>query len=199
MSKHFQSIFQQHEVDVARGKFLSRVFGIFSEDIVRLWTKDDRSPYEDLGRPTVKQNGVAKGYTLDFTLRHAETGKTYITELKCEIEYQNYRYLVLTETSQLEHHRKPAFSALLGVAKKKDEYTVVVNKEKIEVDGALLIWGAATVEGRETVRNSCGFADILTMADIINDLQKWEHKDFNKLLENRRGWTNELFDQLRSP
>ena len=199
MGKHFQSIFQQHEADVARGKFLSRVFGIFSEDIVRLWAKDDRSPYEDLGRPTVKQNGVAKGYTLDFTLRHAETGKSYITELKCEIEYQNYRYLVLTETSQLEHHRKPAFIALLGVAKKKDEYTVVVNKEKIEVDGALLIWGAATDEGRETVRNSCGFADILTMADIINDLQKWKHKGFNKLIEDRRGWTNELFDQLRSP
>lgn len=111
MSKQFQSIFQQHEADVARGKFLSRVFGIFSEDIVRLWAKDDRSPYEDLGRPTVKQNCATKGYTLDFTLRHAETKKTYISELKCEIEYQNYRYLVLTDTSQLDHHKRPSSAA----------------------------------------------------------------------------------------
>lgn len=199
MSKHFQAIFQQQSAPVARGKFLSRIFGIFSEDIVRLWAADDRSPYQDIGRPTVKQDGIEKGYTLDFTLRHTETGKTYVTELKCEIEYQNYRYLVLTETNQLKHHCKPAFSALLGVAQKKDGYSVKVGGEKIEVDGALLIWGAATDDGRKSVRDSYGFADILTMADIINDLQKWKHEGFNKLIEDRRGWTSELFDRLGFP
>lgn len=104
MDQHFLSIFRQVDAPIARGKYLSRVFGIFSEEIVRQWASDPRCPYENLGRPTLRKRGDRVGSTLDFTLRHKSTGKSYVTELKCEIEYQNYKYLVLSDIKQLNHH-----------------------------------------------------------------------------------------------
>lgn len=98
MHEYFLSIFRQADAPVARGKYLSRVFGIFSEEIVRMWARDHRCPYEDLGRPTLRKHGEKSGSTLDFTLRHKATGMSYVAELKCEIEYQNYKYLVLSDT-----------------------------------------------------------------------------------------------------
>ena len=82
MDTHFLSIFRQSDASAARGKYLSRIFGIFSEEIVRMWASDHRCPYEDLGRPTLRRKGKKAGYTLDFTLRHKETGKSYVAELK---------------------------------------------------------------------------------------------------------------------
>jgi hypothetical protein len=41
----------------ARDKFLSRLFGIFSEEIVRIWCRAPDAPYEDLGRPTIRYGG----------------------------------------------------------------------------------------------------------------------------------------------
>src|SRR6266496_4310513 len=93
----------------SRDKFLSRLFGIFSEDIVRIWCNDPRSPYENIGRPTIKPAVGGKGYTLDFALRREQTGAIFISEMKCELEYEGYKYLVLASPSQLKHHKGAAF------------------------------------------------------------------------------------------
>ena len=37
----------------SRDKFLARLFGLFSEDLVRLWCRNPKAPYEDLGRPNI--------------------------------------------------------------------------------------------------------------------------------------------------
>jgi putative transcriptional regulator len=56
----------------ARGKFLSRLFGIFSETIVQVWSEDERAPYKNHGRPRLAAREVANGGirakspTLDF-------------------------------------------------------------------------------------------------------------------------------------
>ena len=60
-----------------------------------MWAKDDRAPYEDLGRPTIRSPEEARGHTLDFALKDRATGKVYVTEMKCEIEYLNFRYFIL--------------------------------------------------------------------------------------------------------
>ena len=84
-----------------RDKFLSRLFGIFSEEIVRCWASAPEAPYEDLGRPTVKApTNESRGYTLDFTFRSKADDAIYIVEMKSELQYQNYKYLILSEPSQ---------------------------------------------------------------------------------------------------
>ncbi len=196
MESHFSSIFQKTDAPAARGKYLSRVFGIFSEEIVRLWANHPQSPYEDLGRPTLRRRGEKKGSTLDFTLRHKGTGKTYVAELKCEIEYQNFKYLVLSNTKQLDHHNKPAFFALLDAAAKSSDQQTFVNGKEFQIDGAILIWGAATSDGRRAVMDEKGFSDVLTIADITCDLRSWQCDSFRQLMEQKRVWTNEMFDAI---
>lgn len=196
MTEKFVSIFKQPEALAARGKYLSRVFGIFSEEIVRIWASDPRAPYEDLGRPTLRAEGEKSGSTLDFTFRSRETGKVYVAELKCEIEYQDYRYLVLAESRQLGHHSKPAFAALLAAATKQPQLRAYVAKKEIQIDGAILVWGAATPEGITLVCAEKGFSAVLTLAEIINDLQSWKSEAYRALLESRRAWSNQMYDAL---
>jgi hypothetical protein len=196
MNDQFVTIFRQRDVDPARGKFLSRVFGIFSEEIVRIWANDIRSPYSDLGRPTLRQDIREKGHTLDFTLQDKQSGKTFVTELKCEIEYQNYRYLELTGVQQLEHHKKDAFTALLSIAKGLSNYKTYVQAEELTVDGAILIWGVATPEGRQDVIQKCGFADLLTIAEMVSDLSEWKNEEYQAMIRSREQWSSELFNGL---
>ncbi len=196
MTQRFVSIFKQPESPASRGKYLARVFGIFSEELVRIWAADPRAPYEDLGRPTLRLADGQPGSTLDFTLRSRDTGKVYVAEMKCEIEYQNYKYLVLTEPEQLMHHAKPAFAAFLAAAAKSREVRAYVGKKLVPIDGAILVWGAATPEGRTLVTARHGFAAVLTLAEIVNDLQSWASKPYRELLTELRQWSDELYESL---
>ena len=107
----FRNIFQEpgHPPQEAdhRGKFLARVFGIFSENIVRRWSASTGAPYENIGRPTVRfddDDEATRPPTLDFTLRNKASKKTYVAEMKCEIEYEKFKYFILTSPEQLDHH-----------------------------------------------------------------------------------------------
>lgn len=196
MDTNFISVFRNPDVPVSRGKYLSRVFGIFSEEIVRVWASDDRCPYEDLGRPTLRKRGERLGSTLDFTFRHKTSGQIYVAELKCEIEYQNYKYLVLSDAKQLVHHNKSAFTALLDAATQSPERQTFVRGKEVEISGAVLIWGATTEEGRRSAMETYGFFEVLTMADIVHDLKRWGHESYRRLIEDRRSWANEMFEAL---
>lgn len=193
MSQHFHSIFKRAASPTTRAKFLSRIFGIFSEEIVSLWARDDRAPYENLGRPTIKTPGDNRGHTLDFTLRERSSGNTYVAEMKCEIEYRNFKYFVLERVEQLEHHKKPAFDAFLKAARYSPDQAVYVGPERINTHGAILIWGSVTSEGRKAVTASKGFYDVLSIADICRDLSSWNHEGYRALIAQRQEWCNELF------
>jgi len=196
MGENFFETFRQADAAEARGKYLSRVFGIFSEELVRIWANDAHCPFEDLGRPTVNRRGETSRSTLDFTLRHKATGKSFVAELKCEVEYRGYKYLTLSDTTQLDHHNKAAFLALLDAARAPDEQHVRVNEKDIQIGGAILIWGAATPEGRRAVVREKGFFDVLTMEEIISDLRSWRSESYCRFVDDRRSWTNALFDAL---
>ena len=71
-----------------------------------------------------------------------------------------------------------------------------VSKKLIPIDGAILIWGATTPEGRTLVTARIGFAAVLTLGEIVKDLQSWESKPYYDLLAQRRQWSNELYDAL---
>ena len=189
---HFNSIFRVASSPPARAKFLSRIFAIFSEELVALWANDSRASYENLGRPTMGTAASPKRHTLDFTLRERATGKVFVAEMKCEIEYQNFRYLRLESVDQLTHHKKEAFEAFLGAAMRPADTVVAVCKRAIAIDGAILIWGATTASGREEVMQSKGLHDVLSVEDICRQLSTWEHKEYRQLLEERSKWTLEL-------
>jgi hypothetical protein len=196
MESSFISAFRRLGTSAARAKYLSRVFGIFSEEIVRLWAAHPECPYEDLGRPAIRMPGDTRGHILDFTLREKGTGKTYATELKCEVEYQGFKYFVLTDPDQLSHHTKPAFFALLAAAKEPMAASVAVRGKNVPIDGSILIWGAATDQGRALAIERFGFAAILTIDAIVANLRDWGCPAFREHMEQRRQWTNDLLDSL---
>jgi len=107
----------------ARDKFLSRLFGLFSGDVVRNWSQHPSAPYEDIGRPTLRVRDEPGWHTLDFTLRRRTTGELYVSELKCELEFDGYRYLRLTSPEQLAHHGSAAFKRFLRLAENPSSIT----------------------------------------------------------------------------
>ena len=193
-----------------RAKFLSRVFGIFSENIVRLWSASAGAPYKNLGRPTVRFDDEAtRPATLDFTLRNKESNKTYVAEMKCEIEYENFKYFVLNCPKQLDHHiqTKSAFRLFLRAAREPSPARVTVtpppapgrrrggSRRSVPVDvaGAILIWGAATPRGCADVREKFKLADVLTVESMVDDLTRSHDEAYVAMLEDRRKWLNEMF------
>lgn len=101
----FRDLFQQDDAPAARGKFLSRLFGIFSETIVQIWSEDERAPYRNLGRPTLSGPSQARAPTLDFLFECRRTGRRFVVEQKCEIEFNGFRYFTLTAPDQLTHQQ----------------------------------------------------------------------------------------------
>ncbi len=138
----FTAIFNKENIE--RDKYISRLFWIFSEKSASLWFRSSYSPYENLGRPTVYKHGVDKGYTLDFTLQDKVGKKIYIAEMKCELEYDNYKYLELKEYKQLEHHTGEAFQRFIAFASHPNEYKVTVSRKPIQASGSILIWRQST-------------------------------------------------------
>jgi hypothetical protein len=174
------------------------VFGIFSELIVSIWANDERSKYKNLGRPTIRSGIADRGSTLDFTLVDRTTGLAYVSEMKCEIEYQNFKFFVLDGVDKIAHHRKPAFDAFLTAAKSPDAQDAYVAKSKIECSGAVLIWGAITSVGREEVIAATGLHDVLSIEDICDELARWQNAEYLEFLQTRRDWCDRLFDGLES-
>lgn len=194
----FRSLFRQEGAPAARGKFLSRVFGIFSESIVQAWSEDERAPYKNLGRPTLVTGSKSTGPTLDFLFECRRTGKRFVVEQKCEIEYQSFRYFVLTSPDQLTHHAKPAFEAFLaaakGIAPGSRDWSA--GKQRFTVDGAILIWGSVTQQGRKAVIEETGLHDAIGLDRIIAECAHWRHDAYCRLVSERRQWCDELFDFL---
>lgn len=180
----------------ARDKYLSRFFALFSEHVVRSWCACPEAPYEDWGRPTLCEPGLTRGHTLDFTLHRRATSETFAAELKCELEYEGYRYLRLTSIDQLAHHKSDAFGKLLRIAKDPTALDVRRQGRPQLVDGAILIWGAVEPQGRQAVMENFAFADVLSVEDMIADLRQWSPAGWHDLIRRYRQWSAELFEFL---
>lgn len=182
----------------ARDKLLSRLFGIFNEEVVRIWSRCSAAPYRDLGRPTLRRQGSDAWATLDFLLASRRDGRVFVAEMKCELEYERYKYLTLTAPSQLEHHRKPAFDFFLQAAREPSSVTASASGGTVPVHGAILLWGDATDAGRAATMARYGLADVLTVSAIVEDLNRWQPPEWTTFVADRQGWANELFDGLRA-
>jgi hypothetical protein len=181
----------------ARDKFLARLFGIFSEDAVRFWANCPESPYEDLGRPTLRAIPKDRGSTLDFALRSRVDGRCFVAEMKCELEYRKYRYMRLVHPDQLTHHtKKTAFQIFLKESAKPGELSVKVAGETVRSSGGILVWGSTSEDGIASSIERYGFHDILSIEEIIRNLQAWRSEEWELRVAQLRSWANELFDEL---
>ncbi len=116
--------------------------------------------------------------------------------MKCELEYDGYRYLRLTSTNQLRHHTSPAFGKFLCAASDPTALDVRRKGKPECVDGAILVWGAVAPEGRQAVMSEYGFADVLSAEAMLADLAIWAPIGWTDLVNRHRSWTDELFDLL---
>ena len=181
-----------------RDKFLSRIFGIFNEEIVRIWCRSEISPYEDIGRPTVYELGkTGRGSTLDFTFQDRKTKKNYVSEMKCEIQYENFKYLELDSIEQLRHHNKTAFQRFIGIAKEPKKYIAKIQGKEIEANGAILVWGKTNSASIQEICDSTNLTNILSVESIINDLVKIKDNNYFEFLNQKQEWINHLFDGLK--
>jgi hypothetical protein len=181
----FQEVFRTDSRP--RDNFLARLFGIFSEHVVRLWCECPQAPYIDVGRPTIRKLGQSKGWTLDFTLQHRQSGRLFATEMKCWITWEDYRYLQLTNAGQLQALTGQAFVEFLSYARNPAEYQVFVNSKVVQTDGGVLIWGAATPEGRSAAAGQ-GITDVLTIEEMVDDLHVWRPPAWQHFVDQRRQW-----------
>jgi hypothetical protein len=179
-----------------RGSFLSRIFGIFNEEVIRIWARDGRSPYNiHERRPTLHEG--SRRYTLDFLFE--KCGALFVSEMKCEIQYQNYRYWRLDDPEQLKHHcTKRAFELFLELSRDARSVSVKAGGEPVEVVGTVLVWGAATARGVLAVRDHSGISDVLTVEGCIRDLLEWDNPEYLRLLSEREQWISSMFTGLRT-
>ncbi len=191
MTDTFDQFF--HSAEPARDKYLARLFGFFSEAVVRAWCACPAATYVDLGRPTLCEPGQTRGHTIDFTLRHRDSDKRYVAELKCELEYEGYRYLCLTNADQLRHHTSLAFGKFLRLASDPTALIVRRGGQPENVDGAILVWGAVSPEGRTAAMTEHGLADVLSVETMLTDLQTWAPAEWTTFLDRYESWTGELF------
>ena len=178
-----------------KDKFLARSFGIFSEEIVKIWCRDKRSPYEELGRPTLKK-GSGKQCTLDFTFKSRRTDRIYICEMKCWLEYQNYHCLILDSMKTLWEAWNFAFECFLDFSKRKNRYVVKINREPVRAAGSILIWATVSKQGRKAVMKETGLYDVLSLEDIVTDLISWQNEEYQNFLNQRLEWFKALTNDL---
>ena len=183
--------------DSKRDNFLSRVFGIFNEEVVKYWSANPNSPYVDLGRPTIFTS-QGTWHTLDFTLRHQDTGRTFVTEMKCELAYDGHRYLRLRDAYQLDHHIGTAFVRFLEFARSPESFTVKIGGKPVHADAAMLVWGATTPDGVQSVQQGTAIEDVLAVESMIEDLRHWHDPAWKGRADELRSWCNALFDHLSS-
>ena len=197
MKSQFESIFKTS--NPAHDKYLARLFGLFNEEVVQNWCACPTAPYENLGRPTLWISGK-RGSTLDFTLRLRDTGEIFIAEMKCWLEFDNYRYLRLVDSVQLQRivNQKlagSAFQEFLQLAQNPTIFDVRVGSRPLPnlVSGAILIWGATSDSGRKAVIADYNFADVLSVETMLDDLHIWMPTRWTERINQLRQWSEELF------
>ncbi len=180
-----------------RDKFLSRLLGIFNEEIVSFWCRCPQAPYEDLGRPSVKTTDDKKAIVYDFTFQDRRTGAKYVVESKCMLEYRDYFFLTLSDSSQIAKVGGKGFKRFREIARRPNRYPIKVGGKIEGISGAILIWGRVTKEGVTSAKKEYGFHDVLSFDRILGKLLEWGSRGYSRFLQARAAFCAELFDFLR--
>ena len=182
--------------NIEKDKFISRFFGIFNEKIAELYFNSPYSKYKNLGRPTIKY-GKEK-YTFDFTLQNKETNKIYVCEMKCEMQFNNYKRLLLENIDQILSHKKVSFIYFLDISKNKSKHKIEVDKKEIKTDGIILLWGKITNDTNALlkIKEHFGFYEIISLEKLINIMVENNYNEYYQYINEKREWINNFFDEI---
>jgi hypothetical protein len=68
---------------------------------------------------------------------------------------------------------------------------------RVTIDG--LVWGVVSPTGRNAVMEHYGFADVLSVEDMLRDMSEWQPQEWADWVNTRRRWTDEMFAWLAYP
>jgi len=185
-----------------RANFLSRIFGIISEEVVGLWLSDNEI-YENLNeRPLlIANNDPGKKVTLDFTIMN-KRGEIFIVEQKNLFAYKNGSLCSMDDNQEFSNSFKkwseskikmtPAFKYFIGFSKNQEDYTVKL-KNSGDISGTILIWSSCTDRGKKKYMMECGFKDVLSVENMLNDLIRSKNSNYKKWIDERKAWIDDLF------
>ena len=147
------------------------------------------------GRPTI-YDGPAH-VTIDFTLERCSDGRRFIAEQKSELAWAGYAFLRLDDAGQIRHHcGRPPFDWFLEAAREPAKRLVKTAGKVTPVDGAILVWGAVSEVGREAAKAGFGFADVLSLEDMVADLRARRDAEWEAHIARLAGHASGLFQAL---
>ncbi len=117
--------------DFKRVNFISRLFGLFNEQVVVHWCSCEQAEFSNLGRPTIRASDPKSRAILDFALegrRGPEQGKVFVAEMKCWLAAEQGRHLRLTTMDFANPYcrENKSFQTFLDFAKAPAEFGVTV-------------------------------------------------------------------------
>jgi len=96
------------------------------------------------------------------------------------------------------HHRgRPPFDWFLEAAREPTKRIVKTAGKVTTIDGAILVWGAVSEQGRAAAMDEFGFADVLSLEAMIGDLRAQHDPDWTAHVERLAGYASGLFNALR--
>ena len=179
---------------------LSRVFAIFSEDIMRLYFNGVNSKYSDLGRPSRKKG--RDGPVWDFTIE--DDGKLYVAEMNCEISLDGYKYACLDSEKWVKRQEDSNnFGVLMKIAKGEDRKPVRISsstdkalRDGFVPDGVVIIWGSVDSSTRQSlIAKYDKLHDVLSVEDAISKLILKE-PGYLSLIDRMKHLIDEFYDRL---
>ncbi len=194
--------------------FVSRLWGLFSEQFIRTWCACEWAPFELLGRPTLKKpdEGKGKGKTLDYLLRARDTGQVYVAEQKCLIHYEGYKWLVFDEGSADMVKPRPnrqqfggdGFRRFLALAAGEEQFAVHYydhrgRPQAVQPAGCILVWGSVSDRGRQVAMEELRMHGVISLEDVITALRHERPDSYRRLVSRYATWCAEVFAALSLP
>lgn len=186
--------------------FLSRIYGVFSEEIVKIWCDNENNKeFEYIGKPHINI-GNRKPLELDHLLKSKNT--YFIVEQKNFHGYKNGKLASMEDTDSFfknfetwskeksKNQKSKAWDIFINFREHPKE--VKYNGESFPDIKTLLIWSKGTPEGkRKFIENSgIGVSEVLFLLDIKNDLIQWDDQKYKELIKGKKEWIDELFNDL---
>lgn len=199
--------------NIEKANFISRFFGIFAEEIVKIWAENCNSEYDNLGRPSrydsendycFKISGesnsncdayIYSNITYDFLFK--KNDEYFIVEQKNELSYQNFKNMILNNSNMIEDKKaKKSFEKFIEIPNETIKF--FYDNDTKYIKGKILIWGSLTedCDELENIKNEYGIYEILSLEEIIENLIEWNDDAFEEFLNNKKQLVNSFLDFL---
>lgn len=190
-------------LNTKQANFLSRIIGIFSEDVVRFWLENKKCKYNFLGRPQVWTENDSKKYSLDYLLQDKKTKKCYIAEQKCFFGFKDGKLKKISEAETFSivfdkwsnEKRNHTVAWARFIEFNNDSHVSIKNK-KCDVSGKILVWASCDKKAKKDFQKKHNIFDVVSFEQVIRDLNKWEDRKYLGFLKDRKKWINQLFNSL---